>query len=74
MIKDNNVKRVLKDDGVDDSILESGNKFENLTSNSISKIEEEMKFKGSWAVRVVLNDRFGGVIIKQMLSIMRIRA
>ena len=65
MIKDNNVKRVLKDDGVDDSILESGNKFENLTSNSISKIEEEMKFKGSWAVRVVLNDRFGGVIIKQ---------
>ena len=45
MIKDNNVKRVLKDDGVDDSILESGNKFENLTSNSISRIEE-MKFKG----------------------------
>jgi len=65
MISDKNVDRVLKDDGVDNSLLEAGHKYENVSTINIKQIEEELEFKNSWAVRVIYNKRFGGVIIKQ---------
>ena len=65
MISDKNVNQVLKDDGVDNSLLEPGHKYENVSTINIKQIEEELEFKDSWAVRVIYNKRFGGVIIKQ---------
>jgi len=65
MISDDNVDQVLKDDGVDNSLLEPGHKYENMSTINIKQIEEELEFKDSWAVRVIYNKRFGGVIIKQ---------
>jgi quercetin dioxygenase-like cupin family protein len=65
MISDKNVDQVLKDDGVDNSLLEPGHKYENVSTINIKRIEEELEFKNSWAVRVIYNERFGGVIIKQ---------
>ena len=62
MIKqDNNLKNVLKDDGV--RTLEI-NKFENLSTNSIENIKKTL---GSppWAARLVYNEAFGGVLICQ---------
>ena len=62
MIKqDNNLKNVLKDDGV--KTLEI-NKFENLSTNSIENIKKTL---GSppWAARLVYNETFGGVLICQ---------
>jgi len=65
MKNDANVNRVLKDDGVTDSLLTPGHRFENPNTTNIETLEQELGFKDSWAVRVVYNDRFGGVIIKQ---------
>tara|TARA_B100002019_G_C21257925_1_gene595007 strand:- start:262 stop:687 length:426 start_codon:yes stop_codon:yes gene_type:complete len=65
MKSDDNVEQVLKDDGIKFSILEPGHDYENLTSNSIYKIESELNFDDSWAARVIYNSRFAGVIIKQ---------
>jgi mannose-6-phosphate isomerase-like protein (cupin superfamily) len=65
MISDDNVKRVLKDDGVKNSLLKPGHEFENVSSINIRTLEDKLKFNGSWAVRVIYNNRFGGVIIKQ---------
>ncbi|MAE33515.1 MAG: hypothetical protein CL493_04255 [Actinobacteria bacterium] len=65
MKSDDNVKRVLKDDGIIYSILEPGHDYENLTKNNIKKIEDELGYDDSWAARVIYNSRFAGVIIKQ---------
>tara|TARA_Y100000590_G_C15715221_1_gene1011648 strand:- start:1372 stop:1797 length:426 start_codon:yes stop_codon:yes gene_type:complete len=65
MRSDDNVKQVLKDDGIKDSILEPGHKYENLKKSNINFLEEQTNFKDSWAMRVVYNTRFAGVIIKQ---------
>ena len=65
IISDKDVDRVLKEDGVDNSLLEPGHKYENVSKINIKQIEEELEFKNSWAVRVIYNKRFGGVIIKQ---------
>tara|TARA_X000001036_G_C20349112_1_gene671806 strand:- start:239 stop:664 length:426 start_codon:yes stop_codon:yes gene_type:complete len=65
MKSDDNVEQVLKDDGIKYSLLEPGHKYENLTNNSISKLEVELGFDDSWAARVIYNSRFAGVIIKQ---------
>ena len=65
MKQDSNVKRVLKDDGVTNSLLVAGHEFENPKTINIPTLEKELGYKDSWAVRVVYNDRFGGVIIKQ---------
>lgn len=62
---DSNVKRVLKEDGVEFSVLEEGHDLENLSTTSIGHIEKTIGQSSSWAVRIILNDRFGGVIIKQ---------
>tara|TARA_Y100000766_G_C18917304_1_gene613005 strand:- start:6275 stop:6700 length:426 start_codon:yes stop_codon:yes gene_type:complete len=65
MISDDNVNKVLQDDGVNKSILDSGNKYENLSKINIKDLQKEFNHGESWAVRVIYNDRFGGVIIKQ---------
>jgi len=52
---------VLKNDGVKKVIL---GKHENLTTTNLSDIKKKMK-GSSWAVRVVYNDIFGGVLICQ---------
>lgn len=65
MKSDDNVEQVLKDDGIKFSLLKPGHDYENLTSNSIYKIENELNFDDSWAARVIYNSRFAGVIIKQ---------
>ncbi len=62
---DDNVVSVLQDDGVNESLLQPGHQFENPNTINISTLEKEMGFTDSWAARVVYNDRFGGVIIKQ---------
>ena len=58
---DNNLKNVLKEDGI--KTLEI-NKFENLSTNSIENIKKTL---GSppWAARLVYNETFGGVLICQ---------
>ncbi len=67
MKSDNNVKSVLVDDGVSHSLLNKGHKFENINTTNIKFLEDQLNYKegDSWAVRVVYNELFGGVIIKQ---------
>tara|TARA_B100001248_G_C27359774_1_gene445800 strand:- start:231 stop:656 length:426 start_codon:yes stop_codon:yes gene_type:complete len=65
MKSDDDVQQVLKDDGIKDAILVPGHKFENLTKLNIPSFEKETGFNDSWAARVIYNERFAGVIIKQ---------
>jgi len=65
MLSNDNVKKVLKEDGVKQSLIEQGHDFENLSTINVKTLENNLKFKDSWAVRVIYNDRFGGVVIKQ---------
>ena len=65
MNSDDNVENILIDDGVNDTLLEPGHQFENLSKINIKTIEDKLDFNDSWAVRVIYNKRFGGVIIKQ---------
>ena len=61
MVDDSDVTQVLKDDGVKTVVLDG---FENQPLTELNKIKDDM---GSppWAVRLVYNDRFGGVMICQ---------
>lgn len=61
-ISDTDVSHVLKQDGVDKVLL--GKKFENI---SCTDLEEIKKISGRppWAVRIVYNELFGGVLICQ---------
>lgn len=65
MKSDDDVKQVLRDDGIKDAILEPGHEYENLKKSSINYLEKETGFDDSWAMRVIYNSRFAGVIIKQ---------
>ena len=67
MKNDKNVESVLKDDGVDFSLLNPGHDFENINTTNIKNLEKKLNIEKnkSWAVRVIYNKRFGGVIIKQ---------
>ena len=58
---DNNVMRVLTKDGVRTVLLKER---ENLSTIKLGDIKKEMG-NSSWAVRVVYNDIFGGVLICQ---------
>jgi len=58
---DNDLKNVLNKDGVKDVIVGD---LENLPNTSVDALREKMG-DGSWAVRVVYNPRFGGVLIQQ---------
>jgi len=55
------VSSVLKTDGVDVIDLET---FENKSCVSLEQLNEAYGSK-SWASRIVYNERFGGVMIKQ---------
>ena len=61
IVEDDDLHRVMKYDGVGNVDLK---KYENLNKINLQQIKREM---GSppWAVRVVYNKRFGGVLICQ---------
>ncbi len=59
---DSNLTNVLSRDGVDEVVVGS---LENLTTISVEELRKKMG-SGSWAARLVKNDRFGGVIIQQL--------
>ena len=58
---DSDLENVLNKDGINEVIL---NDFENLSTTNVDKLRQRMGL-GSWAARLVYNDRFGGVIIQQ---------
>lgn len=61
-ISDKNVVNVLKNDGVKDIFIDK--EYENLSNVNIKELSNKLG-DNSWAVRLVYNDRFGGVLIKQ---------
>ena len=64
MINDDNVKRVLTDDGLPEDSLQTFHNYENKRTISLNELRSELGMT-SWAVRIAYNDRFGGVIIQQ---------
>ena len=62
IIQDNDVSRVLKEDGVDKTFI--GEEYENLSLAQFEELKEKMG-EPPWAVRIVYNKRFGGVLICQ---------
>jgi quercetin dioxygenase-like cupin family protein len=64
MKRDDDVKRVLTDDGLDPDSLDVFHKYENFITVSLDSLRKDLGM-GAWAVRVAYNDRFGGVIIQQ---------
>jgi len=64
MITDNDVVKVLNDDGIMNIDWKMMRKYENNTSISLDQIRQELGM-GSWAVRLAYNDTFGGVLIQQ---------
>ena len=58
---DTDLTSVLKKDGVNDVIV---GVLENVPTTNIDALREKMG-PGSWAARLVYNERFGGVIIQQ---------
>ena len=61
MKHDDDVTKVLKKDGVNIIDLET---FVNQPTVSLDEVSNKFKDK-SWASRIVYNERFGGVLIKQ---------
>jgi len=60
-IHDNDLKKVLSEDGVNTVIIEE---LENVSTTSVKTLQKKMGNE-AWAARLVKNDRFGGVIIQQ---------
>ena len=58
---DKDVVQVLRDDGVNKVVIGD---LENVPTTSIDELIKKMG-SGSWAARLVYNDRFGGVVIQQ---------
>ena len=58
---DRNVTNVLSEDGVSNVIIGD---LENVTTTNIDELTTQMG-SGSWAARLVYNNRFGGVLIQQ---------
>ncbi|MEO1944377.1 MAG: cupin domain-containing protein [Candidatus Thioglobus sp.] len=58
---DKDVVNVLRDDGVDKVVIGD---LENVATTNIDELITKMG-SGSWAARLVYNDRFGGVLIQQ---------
>lgn len=59
---DNDVTRVLKDDGVETIDIKG---FENRPTTSIDELKAALG-DGSWAARLAYNEAFGGVAIRQL--------
>ena len=64
MITDNDVVKVLNDDGIMNIDWKMMRKYENNTTISLDQIRQELGM-GSWAIRLAYNDIFGGVLIQQ---------
>ena len=64
MITDNDVVKVLNDDGIMNIDWKMMRKYENNTTISLDQIRQELGM-GSWAVRLAYNNAFGGVLIQQ---------
>ena len=62
LIQDNDVRSVLKQDGVDKIFI--GEEYENLSLTRLEEIKGKMG-EPPWAARIVYNKRFGGVLICQ---------
>ena len=58
---DSDLESVLNKDGVNEVIIDD---LENLSTTNIDELRQRMGL-GSWAARLVYNERFGGVIIQQ---------
>ena len=58
---DSNLINVLYKDGVEQVIIGD---LENLPTTSVGKLREKLG-AGSWAARIIYNERFGGVLIQQ---------
>ena len=58
---DTDVVQVLRDDGVDDVVIGD---LENISTTNIDELSAKMG-RGSWAARLVYNEKFGGVVIQQ---------
>jgi len=58
---DKDVVKVLNQDGVNKVVIGD---LENVTTTNIDDLIEKMG-GGSWAARLVYNDKFGGVVIQQ---------
>ena len=58
---DSDVAQVLKDDGVKQVLIGD---LENVTTTNIDDLIDKMG-SGSWAARLVYNEKFGGVVIQQ---------
>ena len=64
MKNDDDVKNVLKEDGLGSDSLCSFHQFENITTINLEDLRDELGM-GSWAVRIAYNELFGGVVIQQ---------
>jgi quercetin dioxygenase-like cupin family protein len=62
MKQSDNVREVLKTDGVDIIDLET---FVNKSCVSVDEVLAKFGDKNTWATRVVYNERFGAVLIRQ---------
>ena len=60
-ISDSDLESVLTKDGVNEVIIDD---LENLSTTNVDELRQRMGL-GSWAARLVYNERFGGVIIQQ---------
>jgi len=60
-IHNSDLESVLKKDGVSEVIIDD---LENLSTTNVDELRQRMGL-GSWAARLVYNERFGGVIIQQ---------
>ena len=58
---DKDVVNVLNQDGVNKVVIGD---MENVTTTNIDELTKQLG-SGSWAVRLVYNDKFGGVVIQQ---------
>jgi oxalate decarboxylase/phosphoglucose isomerase-like protein (cupin superfamily) len=62
MKQSDNVREVLKTDGVDIIDLDT---FVNESCVSVDEVLAKFGDKNTWATRVVYNERFGAVLIRQ---------
>jgi len=58
---DTDVVQVLRDDGVNNVVIGD---LENISTTNIDELSAKMG-RGSWAARLVYNEKFGGVVIQQ---------
>ena len=64
MKSDNDVVKVLNDDGISNINWDMMKRYENIETINLNQIRDDLGM-GSWAVRIAYNDAFGGVLIQQ---------